>query len=55
MKKIIVECFVDETRLLNVYKEIYDIDNFHDALNAELGFMEENGVYAEHWYIKEEN
>ena len=55
MKKIIVECLVDETRLLEVYKEICDIDNFHDALNAELGVMEENGVYAEHWYVKEED
>jgi hypothetical protein len=53
MKKIVVECLVDETRLLDVYKELCDIDDFHDALNAELGVMEENGVYAEHWYIKE--
>ena len=55
MKKIMVECLVDETRLLNAYKELYDIDNFHDALNSELGVMEENGVYAEHWYVKEED
>lgn len=49
-----MECLVDEARLLEVYKEIGDIDNFHDALNAELGVMEENGVCAEHWCIKEE-
>ena len=55
MKKIIVECLVDETRLLEVYKENFDIDDFHDALNGELGVMAENGVYAEHWYVKEEN
>lgn len=54
MKKIVVECLVDETRLLDVYKELCDIDDFHDALNAELGVMEENGVYAEHWYVKED-
>jgi hypothetical protein len=50
-----VECLVDETRLLEVYETLCGIDNFHDALNGELGVMEENGVYVEHWHVKEDD
>jgi len=50
MKKIFVEMLIDEKRLL----EMTGMENFHDAFNGELGWLNESGVYTEDW-IKVDN
>ena len=52
MKKVIATFFIDEDRLIENYKEYHDIDDFHDALNAELTIMEENGIILDDWKIE---
>ena len=55
MKKVIVEFLIDEERLLDMYKEIHDIDDFSDALNSELGVMEEYGIECLDWKVIKED
>ena len=55
MKKVIAEFFVDEEILLDMYKEIHDIDDFSDALNSEFGVMEEYGIDCWDWKVIKED
>ena len=50
MKKVFVEVLVDEDRLLNQS----DMNNFHDAINSEFGWLEESGIHMTDW-IKVDN
>jgi hypothetical protein len=56
MKLVTATFLVDEEKLLNAYKDRYDdennIDNFHDALNTEFGWVEESGIYLQDWKIE---
>lgn len=51
MRKITATFLVDEDRLVSAYKDC-EINNLHDALNAEVGVMEENGVKLLDWKIE---
>ena len=51
MKKVIAEFFVDEERLLEMYQEIHDIDDFSDALTSEFEVMEEYGITCWDWKV----
>lgn len=56
MKLVTATFLVDEEKLLNAYQDRYDdennIDNFHDALNTEFGWVEESGIYLQDWKIE---
>lgn len=54
MKKVIAEFLVDEERLVDMYTEVHDIDDFSDALNSEFGVMEEYGIKCMDWKVKKE-
>ena len=54
MKKIVATFLVDEEVLIEKYKEYHDIDDFSDALTAELEVMEENGVVLDDWKVEKE-
>lgn len=45
MKKFFVEILVDEERLL----EQSGINNVHDAINGEFGWLEESGITMTDW------
>ncbi len=45
MKKFFVEVLVDEERLL----EQSEMNNFHDAMNGEFGWLEESGIQMTDW------
>ena len=50
MKKFFVEVLVDEDRLL----EQSDMNNLHDAINGEFGWLAESGIQMTDW-IKVDN
>ena len=50
MKKFFVEILVDEERLL----EQSGINNVHDAINSEFGWLAESGIHMTDW-IKVDN
>lgn len=45
MKKLFVEVLIDEERLL----EQSDMNNLHDAINGEFGWLEESGIKMTDW------
>ena len=45
MKKFFVEVLIDEKRLL----EQSGINNLHDAINGEFGWLEESGIKMTDW------
>lgn len=53
-KKVTATFLVDEERLLSFYNEQEDckIDNFHDALNSEFGWLEESGISMLDWKVE---
>lgn len=45
MKKFFVEVLINEERLL----EQSGMDNIHDAINGEFGWLEESGIQMTDW------
>lgn len=45
MKKFFVEILIDEERLLNQS----GMNNLHDAINGEFGWLEESGIKMTDW------
>ena len=54
MKKVIAEFLVDEERLIDMYTEVHDIDNFSNAISSEFGVMEEYGIKCLDWKVQKE-
>lgn len=47
MKKLFVEVLIDEERLL----EQSGMNNLHDAINGEFGWLEESGIKMTDWMM----
>jgi hypothetical protein len=50
--KVTATFLVDEEILISICKEACDIDNLHDALNSEFGWLAESGIQMIDWKIK---
>lgn len=51
LKKVVATFLVDEEKLLSFYDGLGGIDNLHDALNSEFGWLEESGISMDDWRV----
>lgn len=51
-KKVTATFLVNEEILMSMCHETCGIENFHDALNSEFGWLEESGIQMLDWKVE---